>query len=138
MGKGGGSSPDATYGSGLERRLHLLVLQLLPVHVAEEAVLPDVSLPLRPAAQALGGMLRHQLHGQRERVRKTGGGGVVTETIGATVANSSAKSQSAIYAFTLFCVFTRIVFIMFSPGKHRLMDRIKNIRPQVLSMVQQS
>lgn len=55
-----------TYSSWFEWRLHLLVLQFLPVHVAEEAVLPDVSLPLRTTAQSLGWMLRHQLDGQRE------------------------------------------------------------------------
>lgn len=54
-------SAHHTYGSGFERRLHLLVLQFLPVHVAKEAVLPDVSLALRTAAQPLRWMLRHQL-----------------------------------------------------------------------------
>lgn len=58
-----GLSPSQTYSSWFEWRLHLLVLQLLPVHVAEEAVLPDVPLPLRTAAQALRWMLRHQLGG---------------------------------------------------------------------------
>lgn len=55
-----------TYSSWFEWRLHLLVLQFLPVHVAEEAVLPDVSLPLRTTAQSLRWMLRHQLDGQRD------------------------------------------------------------------------
>ena len=61
-----GSSRVQTYGSWFEWRLHLLVLQFLPVHVAEEAVLPDVSLPLRTAAQSFRWMLRHQLDGQTE------------------------------------------------------------------------
>ena len=61
-----GSSRVQTYGSWFEWRLHLLVLQFLPVHVAEEAVLPDVSLPLRTTAQSFRWMLRHQLDGQRE------------------------------------------------------------------------
>lgn len=55
-----------TYSSWFEWRLHLLILQFLPVHVAEEAVLPDVSLPLRTAAQSFGRMLGHQLEKQRE------------------------------------------------------------------------
>lgn len=50
-----------TYSSRFEWRLHLLVLQFLPVHVAEEAVVPDVSLPLRTTAQSFRWMLRHQL-----------------------------------------------------------------------------
>lgn len=59
-----------TYSSGFERRLHLLVLQFLPVHVAKEAVLPDVSLALWTAAQPLCWMLRHQLDtkGRRDMI----------------------------------------------------------------------
>lgn len=55
-----------TYSSRFERRLHFLVLQFLPVHVAEEAVLPDVSLPLGTTAQSFRWMLRHQLDRWRE------------------------------------------------------------------------
>lgn len=54
-----------TYSFRFEWRLHLLVLQFLPVHVAEEAVVPDVSLPLWSAAEPLGWMLGHQLARRR-------------------------------------------------------------------------
>lgn len=59
-----------TYSSRFEGWLHLLVLQFLPVHVAEEAVLSDVSLPLWTTAQAFRWMLCHQLcrHGEEKRL----------------------------------------------------------------------
>ena len=69
---------EGTYGLWLEGRLHLLALQLLPVHVAEEAVVPDVSLPLRPAAQPLPRVLGHQLvrgGGEKGVGEETGEGG---------------------------------------------------------------
>lgn len=59
-----------TYSLWLERGLDLLALQLVPVDVAEERVLLDVPLPLRAAAQALGGVLGHQLGtGERKQSR---------------------------------------------------------------------
>lgn len=59
-----------TYSLWLERGLDLLALQLVPVDVAEERVLLDVPLPLRAAAQALGGVLGHQLEtGERKQSR---------------------------------------------------------------------
>lgn len=57
---------DQTYSSRFERWLHLLAFQFLPVDVAEEAVVSDVSLPLRTATQPLRRMLCHQLHGEQE------------------------------------------------------------------------
>lgn len=56
-----------TYSLGLEGRLDLLALQLVPVDVAEECVLLDVPLPLGATAQALGRVLGHQLGGDEER-----------------------------------------------------------------------
>lgn len=50
-----------THSFGLEWRLHLFVLQLLPVDVAEEGVLLDVSLALRATAQTLTWVLGHEL-----------------------------------------------------------------------------
>lgn len=50
-----------TYSLWLEGGLYLLALQLVPVDVAEEGVFLDVPLPLGATAQALGGVLGHQL-----------------------------------------------------------------------------
>lgn len=55
-----------THHFGLEGRLDLPVLQLLPVDPAEEGVLPHVPLALGPTAQPLGGVLGHQLRRERE------------------------------------------------------------------------
>lgn len=52
---------SCTHSFGLEWRLHFLVLQLFPVDVAEEGVLLDVSLALRPAAQTLTWVFGHEL-----------------------------------------------------------------------------
>lgn len=50
-----------TYGLWFKWWLNFLVLQLLPIHVTEEAVFPDVSLTLRATAQALAWVFGHQL-----------------------------------------------------------------------------
>ncbi|KAA8584896.1 hypothetical protein FQN60_003590 [Etheostoma spectabile] len=43
--------------------------EFLPVHVAEEAVVPDVSLSLRTTAQSFCWMFRHQLDSDRKKRR---------------------------------------------------------------------
>ena len=50
-----------TYDLGLEWRLHLPVLHLLPVDSSEELVAADVRLAGVAAAQTLGGVLRQEL-----------------------------------------------------------------------------
>ena len=70
MGVGG-----VTHHFRLEGRLDVPVLEAVPVDASEEVVLPDVPLPLRPAAQALGRVLGHQLGwpGSTGRVREMEG-----------------------------------------------------------------
>ena len=46
---------------GLEGGLDLSVVEPVPVDAAEEGLLFDVPLPLRPTAQTLGRVLGHQL-----------------------------------------------------------------------------
>lgn len=82
--KGGGDPQDLgdrgpesggapTHHFGLEGRLDLPVLQLLPVDPPEEGVFAHVSLALGPAAQPLARVLGHQLEGRREgRMRDLG------------------------------------------------------------------
>jgi len=54
-----------TYGLWFKWWLNFLVLQLLPIHVTEEAVFPDVSLTLRATAQTLAWVFGHQLKQHR-------------------------------------------------------------------------
>ena len=50
-----------THDLGLERRLHLARLDLVPVDPAEEVVAPDVLLALGAATQPLGRVLCQKL-----------------------------------------------------------------------------
>lgn len=64
--RGPGSGGALTHHFGLEGRLDLPVLQLLPVDPPEEGVFAHVPLALGPAAQPLARVLGHQLEGGRE------------------------------------------------------------------------
>lgn len=64
-GGGWGWGGGRTYSLGLERWLDLFPFKFVPVDVAEEGVLLNISLPFRATPQALRRMLGHELETEK-------------------------------------------------------------------------